>query len=104
MSGASGEVACLLLLAAARYNSLTHFRASLCHLTQLTHALSYSLWATIRVLSNMSTPGPDAIHISLGPEHVLLCASHGRPLNWHRAPLTFGDTSPKLLDAKVATK
>jgi hypothetical protein len=71
---------------------------------RLTHALPNSFSAIIRVLSNMSVPGPEAIHISFRPEQVLLCTSQGRPLNWHRAPLTLGDTSPKLVDAKAATK
>jgi hypothetical protein len=72
--------------------------------TQHTHALSNSFSATIRVLSNMSAPGPAAMHISLRPEQVLVWASQGRPLNWHRPPLVLGDTSPKLLDANAATK
>ena len=55
------------------------------------------------VLSNMSFPGPDAKHISFLPEHVY-CAVQCFPENSHFGPRVFGETSPKLVDAKAATK
>lgn len=68
----------------------------------LTYALSNSCWATIRVLSFMSLPGPDATHSSLGL-HEGPGMSQGRPDFWHLGPLTFGVTSPRLDDANAAT-
>ena len=57
----------------------------------------------IKVDSKLSRPGPSAWHISFLPSHVECSLSHSSPVSMQRGPLRFGETSPRLVDAKAAT-
>lgn len=59
--------------------------------------------AIIFVLSNISFPGPDEKQSpsSLGQDEVR--RSHGFPVLWHFGPIIFGETSPRLEEAKAPT-
>jgi len=54
------------------------------------------------VLSNISFPGPEAKHISIFPGHVYWLEQFF-PENSHFGPRVFGETSPRLVEAKAAT-
>lgn len=69
----------------------------------ITIAVSNILVAMILVLSNMSLPGPDAKHLSLGKLHNSFSWSQTFPENSHFAPFVFGETSPRLVDANAQT-
>lgn len=57
----------------------------------------------ILVLSNMLSPGPEAMQCFAWPSQELETSSQGFPLLMHLGPLMFGETSPRLLEAKAAT-
>mmetsp|Transcript_11619 Transcript_11619/g.29848 ORF Transcript_11619/g.29848 Transcript_11619/m.29848 type:complete len:280 (-) Transcript_11619:177-1016(-) len=58
----------------------------------------------IWVLSNMSRPGPTAEHCSVRLLHVEWSKSHGSPVSRQCGPRMFGETSPRFVDPKAATK
>ena len=49
-------------------------------------------------------PGPEATHICVRLLHVECSNSQGRPVSIQCGPLVFGETSPRLVEAKAATK
>ena len=56
-------------------------------------------------LSNISLPGPLAMHFWTFPsEHVLVKSSQGSLVSMHLGPSVFELTSPRLDDANDATK
>ena len=52
----------------------------------------------------MSFPGPEAIQFWVLPSQVEWYKSHSFPESIHLGPFKFGETSPKLVEAKAATK
>jgi hypothetical protein len=63
----------------------------------------YILVAIIFVLSNMSFPGPNAIHLSFLSGHWDVFSSQGKPVFMHLGPAIFGETSPKFADETAPT-
>ena len=51
----------------------------------------------------MLFPGPEAIQYVDRPSQELCTSSQGNPVFMQMGPLVFGDTSPKLVEAKAAT-
>ena len=58
----------------------------------------------IRVESNMSFPGPEAMHIWVLLLQVECSTSHGSPVSMHLGPRMLGETSPRLELANAAMK
>ena len=58
----------------------------------------------MRVLSIISLPGPEAIHIAVRLLHVDVYRSQGSPVSIQRAPFVLGDTSPKFDCPNAAMK
>ena len=77
---------------------------NMCLIKSLTQAISACLLAMISVDAHMSSPGPLATHFQLRPPHVLLRASHGRPLSTQRGPDVLGEASPRDEEANAAMK
>eukprot|EP00035_Acanthoeca_spectabilis_P034753 m.30848 g.30848 ORF g.30848 m.30848 type:complete len:317 (+) comp6846_c0_seq2:1302-2252(+) len=57
----------------------------------------------ISVLSNMSFPGPTALHCSVRLLQVLWSKSQGSPVSRQCGPMMLGETSPRLVEPNAAT-